>query len=259
MKANFKNVSCRFSQITTQIFAETKNIPIFSAQICAQNLRKSARTFSPADSGTSISNTGISKRMNYLFLLSAILFFSVTEHSFAQHISFGTWAGGDITLTTGVPNDLDFNDKTPVINPGVNQSVTINLQDAEAAVLSIEGTEYYDVTVYVDSPVTLDLDPDNKIPVAIRFAYSNLNAPNVTAAKNQAIEVPAGFNTATFPILRRVNGPPGPPPTPPSSGYTPPRKTAYLFIYGTLGPVGSVDAGLYNGTIHITVEYTKFN
>ena len=190
-----------------------------------------------------------------------ILFSAVTAHQVlnAQRISFGTWAGGDITITSGVPGDLDFNDKTQVINPGVNQSVTINLQDAETAVMAIEGTEYYDVTVYVDAPLTLELDPSNTIPVQIRFAYSNLNPANVTVAKNQAIQVPSGFNTATFPILRRTNGPPGPPPTPPSSGYTPPRKTAYLFIYGTLGPVGSVDAGLYHGTINVTVEYTKIN
>jgi len=197
------------------------------------------------------------KSLGTCLLLFMLCF--VVETSSAQHISFGTWAGSDIVLTTGVPGDLDFNDKTPVINPGANQSVSITLQDAEAAVLAIEGTEYYDVTVYIDAPTTLDLDPDNKIPVGIRFAYSNLNAPNVTAAKNQAIEVPVGFNSATFPILRRVNGPPGPPPTPPSAGYTPPRKTAYLFIYGTLGPVGNVDAGSYTGTIHISVEYSKFN
>lgn len=197
---------------------------------------------------------------NISFRLAVILFLlSSTLTSTAQRISFGTWAGGDITITAGVPGDLDFNDKAPVINPGVNQSVTISLHDAEAAVMAIEGTEYYDITVTVDAPLTLDLDPDNKIPVAIRFAYSNLNAGNVTAAKNQAQEVPAGFNTATFPILRRTNGPPGPPPTPPNSGYTPPRKTAYLFVYGTLGPVPQVNAGLYIGTINVTVEYTKIN
>jgi hypothetical protein len=233
------NSSRRFPQITAQIFAEKKIDKKQSAQICVKNQRKSAR--------------------NSSFLTVSFLLFIFCNTATAQHVSFGTWAGGDIVLTTGVPGDLDFNDKTPVINPGVNQSVTINLQDAETAVLSIEGTEYYDVTVYVDAPPTLMLDPSNSIPVNIRFAYSNLNPTNVTVAKNQAIEVPAGFNTATFPILRRTSGPPGPPPTPPSAGYTPPRKTAYLFIYGTLGPVGSVDAGRYDGTINITVEYTKFN
>jgi hypothetical protein len=177
----------------------------------------------------------------------------------AQHVSFGTWATGDLVLTRGNPETLDFNHKTQVIRPGINQSVTVSLQDAEAAVLTIEGTEYLDVTVYIDAPVTLDLDPSNKIPFGVRFAYSNLNPADVTTAKLQAIEVPPGFNTMTFPILRRINGPPGPPPTPPSSGYTPPRKMAYLFIYGTLGPVGNVDAGLYEGTVNVTVEYSKFN
>ncbi len=198
-------------------------------------------------------------RLIFYLLFTSLFLFGIVRIANAQRVSFGTWAGGDITLTAGVPGDLNFNDKTPVINPGINQTVTINLQDAETAVLAIEGTEYYDVTVYVDAPATLQLDPVNTIPFALRFAYSNLNPANVTVAKNQAIEVPVGFNTATFPILRRTNGPPGPPPTPPSEGYTPPRKTAYLFIYGRLGPVGSVDAGRYEGTINVTVEYSKFN
>ena len=244
----FIKFSRRFAQILYADLRRKKGNLFYFSENLRCNLRKSARTFSSARTSAPA-----------ILVITILLLFSVIQISSAQRISFGTWAGSDITLTVGVPGDLDFNDKTPVINPGVNQSVTINLQDAETAVLSIEGTEYYDVTVYVDAPGTLDLDPDNKLPVAIRFAYSNLNAPNVTAAKNQAVEVPVGFNTATFPILRRVNGPPGPPPTPPNSGYTPPRKTAYLFIYGTLGPVGSVDAGLYNGIIHVTVEYTKFN
>ena len=184
--------------------------------------------------------------------------FSTSGSVEAQHIKFGTWAGDNLILTTGIPGELNFNTKTPVINPGVNQSVTISLHDQEAAVLTLEGIEYYDVTVTVDTPLTLDLDPQNKVPVNIRFAYSNLNPADMLTAKNQAIEVPAGFNSATFPILRRINGPPGPPPTPPSSGYTPPRKTAWLFFYGTVGPVGNVDAGLYEGTINITVQYSKY-
>ena len=199
------------------------------------------------------------KKSKPIFVLVVFFLISSFVATQAQHISFGTWAGSDILITTGVPGDLNFNNKTQVINPGINQTVTINLHDQEAAVLTIEGTEYYDVTVSIDAPPTLDLDATNKIPFHMRFAYSNLNPADVTVAKNQAVEVPASFNSATFPIFRRVNGPPGPPPTPPSSGYVPPRKTAWLFIYGSVGPVGSVDAGLYEGIINITVEYTKFN
>ena len=200
------------------------------------------------------------KFKNHFSAVAILLFILFTcGGAQAQHISFGTWAGGDIVITPGIPGDLNFNNKTQVITPGWNQSVTISLHDAEAAVLAIEGTEYYDVTVTIDAPPTLDLDASNKIPVKIHFAYSNLNPANVTVAKTQAIEVPVGFNSATFPFLRRTNGPPGPPPTPPSAGYTPPRKTAYLFIYGTLGPVGNVDAGAYEGTVNVTVEYSKYN
>ena len=192
-------------------------------------------------------------------ILIALFVIGITMKTEAQHVSFGTWANDDIIITKGTPESLNFNDKTQVINPGISQTVTINLNDPQATVLTIEGTEYLDVTVYIDVPATLDLDASNKLPVNFRFAYSNLNPADVITAKTQAIEVPSGFNTATFPIVRRINGPPGPPPTPPSSGYTPPRKKAYLFIYGTLGPVGNVDAGLYEGTVNITVEYSKYN
>lgn len=195
----------------------------------------------------------------YFFLLITATILVMAGTLCAQHISFGTWAGAGLTLTKGTPQDLNFNDKSPLIITGNNQSVTISLTDGEAAVLTIEGTEYLDVTVYVDAPPTLELDATNSIPVSIRFAYSNLNpGEDVTTAKTQAVEVPAGFNSATFPILRRTSGPPGPPPTPPYEGYVPPKKTAYLFIYGTLGPVGNVNAGLYDGTINVRVEYTTF-
>jgi hypothetical protein len=194
----------------------------------------------------------------YIFLVITATILVMAGTLCAQHISFGTWAGAGLTLTKGTPQDLNFNDKTPLIITGISQSVTISLTDMEAAVLTIEGTEYLDVTVYVDAPTTLELDGSNHIPVSIRFAYSNLNPADVATAKTQAVEVPAGFNSATFPILRRTSGPPGPPPTPPHEGYTPPKKTAYLFIYGTLGPVGNVDAGLYDGTINVRVEYSIY-
>jgi len=194
----------------------------------------------------------------HIFLLIPTTILVMAGTLCAQHISFGTWAGAGLTLTNGTPYELNFNDKTPLIITGTNQIVPISLIDEEAAVLTIEGTEYLDVTVYVDAPPTLELDATNSIPLSIRFAYSNLGPADIATAKTQAVEVPAGFNSATFPILRRTNGPPGPPPTPPYEGYTPPKKTAYLFIYGTLGPVGNVNAGLYDGTINVTVEYSTY-
>jgi len=194
----------------------------------------------------------------HIFLLISTTILAMAGALNAQHISFGTWAGAGLTLTNGTPYDLNFNDKTPLIITGTNQIVPISLIDEEAAVLTIEGTEYLDVTVYVDAPPTLELDATNSIPLSIRFAYSNLGPADIATAKIQAVEVPAGFNSATFPIFRRTSGPPGPPPTPPLEGYTPPQKTAYLFIYGTLGPVGDVNAGLYDGTINVTVEYSTY-
>ncbi|MEX1121945.1 MAG: hypothetical protein WED82_07425, partial [Balneolales bacterium] len=57
-----------------------------------------------------------------------------------------------------------------------------------------------------------------------------------------------------FQIKRREGEPPGPPPTPPHDGYTPPEATAYLYLYGSID-VGNVAAGEYVGQVHIIVDY----
>jgi hypothetical protein len=98
------------------------------------------------------------------------------------------------------------------------------------------------------------------IPLNIGFAYSNMGAESESLAKTQALQIPQGFTSATFPVLRRSTGPPGPPPTPEHNGYTAPTADAYLFIYGTLGPVPEDAAvGLYFGEINIHIEYSTYN
>jgi hypothetical protein len=175
----------------------------------------------------------------------------------AQRISFGLYATEGIVLSTGSVDELDFNSKQPLIVAG--STVTISLIDNSAAVLTITGRADLDVTISIDAPATLNLDDDNSIPLSIGFAYSNLGLITESEAKTQAVEIPAGFNSATLPMFRRAGGPPGPPPTP-SGGQTLPTITTYIFIYGTLGPVpAGSSAGDYTGEINVHVEYSVFN
>jgi len=187
-----------------------------------------------------------------LFLtLSLLLAGNVT----AQRISFGTYVTDDIALTLPNLGELNFNDGRNVILPG--QTVTINLTDNATAALKIEARADLDITVTIDALATLDLG-SNIIPLKLRFAYSNVGKLNEADAKVGPVQVPNGFTSITFPVLRRASGLPAPPPTPNHVGYTAAKATAYLFIYGTLGPVPiNAAAGLYTGTINVRVEYAK--
>ena len=175
-----------------------------------------------------------------------------------QRINFGLYSTDGIVLTPGSVDNLNFNDQQALILPG--NTVTIMLTDNTSSVIAIQGRADLDVTVTIDAPASIILDMDNSIPLSVGFAYSNLGAIDESMAKTQAIQIPQGFTSATFPLLRRTAGPPGPPPTPAHNGYTAPTAIAYLFIYGTLGPVPSdASVGLYYGEINIHVEYSTYN
>ena len=175
----------------------------------------------------------------------------------AQRVSFGLNATDDIVLTPLNLGELNFNDKQTVIIPG--STVTINLTDEACGILSIEARTDLELTVTIDAPATLDLDVTNTIPLAVKFAYSNTGAPTDAIAKQGAIEVPAGFTSITFPVLRRASGLPPPPPTPDHVGVSYSTGRAYLFIYGTLGQVSAnAAAGYYSGNIHVRAEYSKY-
>ncbi len=175
----------------------------------------------------------------------------------AQRIQFNLYSGSGIDLNTGTVDELNFNDKQTVITSG--DMVQILLLDPATAILTITGRSDLDVSVTIDAPPTLDLDAGNKIPLQLRYAYSNLGAVDENQAKTQAVEIPQGFSRITFPLRRRVAGPPGPPPTPEHAGYSGPQATAYLFIYGNLGIIPSnAAAGLYTGDISVSVTYEEY-
>lgn len=182
----------------------------------------------------------------------------MAHDGFAQRINFGayTTSQGISLITSG---NLDFNAKQPVIASGSNSTVTIALTDGETQYIAITGDATRDVTVTVSAPQYLITGggggSTKEIPFTCRFAYSNLGSIDATSANGVAIQVPSGFTAITFPLIRRAAGVPAPPPTPAHGAYTPPTATAYLFLYGSLGPVGSVSPGNYSGTVNVNVQY----
>ncbi|OOG78222.1 hypothetical protein [Algoriphagus sp. A40] len=202
-------------------------------------------------------------RLKTFSLLGLLIVMLCPENSFAQRINFSTWTGSDeITITSQIASPiLNFNQKQAIITSN-SPTVSINLLDAQAVAFQIQAPEGYDLTVEVDAPQVLRLDgagtdPDETIPFQIGIAYNNLLAGDEATAKTGAVQLPAGFFNVTFPVNRRNSGAPGPPPTPVSGDYVRPKATAWLFVYGNLGPVGGVNAGLYSGDITINVFFTS--
>ena len=175
----------------------------------------------------------------------------------AQRINFGAYTTSQ-GLSLAVSGNLNFNDKQSVIASNSNSTISIALSDPEIQYVAITGDATRDITVTVSSPLDLITGAGgagHQIPFTCQFAYSNLGSPTVAAAKAVAVQVPGGYTAVTFPILRRAGGVPAPPPTPAHGGYTPPSATAYLFLYGSLGPVGNVSPGIYSGTVNVSVQY----
>ncbi len=181
-----------------------------------------------------------------------------TPYAQGQRINFGTWiASENISITTGSPSTLDFGQLFPGIG---SDEETISLLDNRTAVFIISAPQGYDLNVWFDIPTELVNESNSSatIPFEFSFAYSNLGYDNTNLAKQTAIQVPSGFSSATFPIVRRNSGPPAAAPPPPSQAYTAPIKTAYLFIYGHVGPVVAGTAqGNYSATITINIDFAS--
>lgn len=181
----------------------------------------------------------------------------------AQRINFKTFVQGDaITLTVVEnPDALNFNRKQQIIVVGDPSIVQVNIGDQATVVVEIDAPMEYDITAELTWTEGLSyngLDTGVTVPFALRFAYNNTGEPTDIERRASAVEVPSVFNTLTFPIRRKTTtGPPGPPPTPDHDGYVRPRAKAYLYFYGTLGPIPTgIRAGNYDGTIELSISYT---
>ncbi len=178
----------------------------------------------------------------------------------AQRVNFGLFATDGISITATGAGELNFNQKAGIILAG-KQSVQILKTDDQAVILEIEGRIDLDVTLSIDADPNLVLQVGTnsyEIPLSVNFAYHNAGPGGLSdeIIKLQAIEVPSGFNGATFAMRRRTAGPPTPPPTPDHQGHAQPLGKSYVVIYGTMGqvPINS-PVGLYMATINVKVEY----
>lgn len=193
---------------------------------------------------------------NSIFLTTMLMVLPLT--AVTQQINFSLYASQNITLNP-TTETLNFNNKEEVIIRNSGETITMTLTD-QPAVITLTGQADMDVTVTIDAPSSLILEGgSDEIPISLQFAYSNKGATNEADAKLVAIEVPASLSTVTFQVRQRSSGTRAIPPTPNHVGYTPPTATAYLFIYGSLGPVGSIGAGIYSGDVVITVEYSSYD
>jgi hypothetical protein len=127
-------------------------------------------------------------------------------------------------------------------------------------VFRIDAPLGYDLTVELTSPTHLfkEGDPDKgAIPVSFRMAYNNQEAQNEIVGKQNVVEIPDGFNNVTFPVNRRLGSTPPVPLTPDFGGYVKPKGAAFLYIYGSFGPVGDVAAGEYTGEVQLNVYFSN--
>jgi len=189
-------------------------------------------------------------------LLVFIAMMAFTQILQAQRISFGLYAQQQIMITPIGDGKLNFSDSQSPLISGSNEVLNIGILQDAVAIFEISAAEELDIQIYIDAPSAL-LNDDDGIPLEIRFAYSNTGIMDSYTARSMAIEIPPGFNHAVVPVLRRVAGAPGPPPTPAFNGSNATVNTIYLFVYGNLGPVGNIKPGLYEGFINIYVEYAN--
>lgn len=180
---------------------------------------------------------------------------------FAQRITFSTWTGSDdinISSPQGVFPALDFSQKKRVILPN-SEAVSIGLNDNLAVIFELEAPNGYDLTVELSAPPVFVLadDPSQTIPFQMRMAYNNRSPSDPISGKLQAQELPVGFSSITFPVNRNGSGLPAAPPSPEFGGFSRPKTKAYIYLYGSIGPIGNVPTGRYDAEININVSFTS--
>jgi len=178
----------------------------------------------------------MNKRSTYQFIAWLTALWLSGSAVYGQRISFGTWAGSNITIQPVSVTTLAFG----YLVQGVSSTKSIDITGATA--FGITAPDGYDLTVTIDAPTVLD-GPDGKtLPFSLRFAYSNQGLIE-SLARLSTVEVPAGFSSVSCPIKRNTRGLPAPPPDPlDASNNTRIKATAYLYFYGSVGPPGG-DAG----------------
>ena len=198
------------------------------------------------------------EKLKHIGLLFLVIL-SLSVETFAQRINFSTWSGSEDIIITPIgatSSSLRFNDKEKVIRANMPK-IEIKKDDPQVAIFQIEAPSEFDITVELDYPTFLakDGDPDKgSIPFELRMAYTNngQGSSNQIPNAQSAEDVPLGFNSVTMPVSRRGGGAPLPP-SPEYGGYSRPKSRVYLYIYGAVGPIGTVSAGDYTATVNLNV------
>lgn len=193
-----------------------------------------------------------------LFFVTASLIFACSGNVMGQRINFSLWSGSEdvVIQQVGVQNNgLRFNDKVSVIKANT-PAIQIEKNDPHVAIFEIEAPSDLDITIAMDYVTFLANGGDvskGTIPLVLNMSYSNQNLSNETAAKNTSIDLPLGITSVSIPVVDRRSGPPLPPRPEFGGDYVKPKSKVYLFVYGTLGPIGQVNAGEYTGDVTISV------
>lgn len=192
----------------------------------------------------------------YLPTILVCIFYS-TSSLFAQEVDFGEFSDSyPITITQLGDGDLNFG----ILVKG--ETAEINLTSPDVQVVSIEGIKYLDVIVQVIADPYLALNgancsasSDECITFTLEAAYANQGTNNTNEAV--LMQVTSNYSVAQFPLIKRGNLPPGPPPTPNFEGYNPSafNTTAYLYIFGSITMHPDQLSGEYNSNIEITISY----
>ncbi len=205
-------------------------------------------------------NTNIGK----YYLCIAFIQICLMHYALCQHISFTPLAGSNsITINPGFPNNLVFDHL--LIDSHVTRSIA--LESPDAAWLEIEAPAHYDITVNINWDTTPGklkntFHPEASIPFKLNVAYANQGETNVVQAKNNAVTIPYGIYTASFPVNRRTNGLPPPPPTPEFEGYSVPTDTVWMFFFGEIGPTSEgnmVTPGSYEADLTVTIYFSTYD
>ena len=163
---------------------------------------------------------------------------------------------------------LDFN--YLLLNSAEGRSIRLRGENENSAVvLAVDAPEGSDITVRVESPGSLVLRDSEAteggeaatIPFVLRFAYANNGYTPahyaVSEARTVAVEVPAGIQSATFPVSVTTKGITSGPYITDYEGASVPMARSYLFFFGTVGPVTQNPngiAGVYVADINVFID-----
>lgn len=200
--------------------------------------------------------------MSRLFTYFVLGVFTSTATVEAQRINFSTFVQGENIVLTVIsnPGGVNFNAKQPLIVVGDPSIVQIDIMDNAVVVVELDAPIEYDLTAELSWETGLSrggADTGTTVPFQLRWAYNNTGEISDIERRGNAVQVPPFFHTVTFPVYRRqAGGPPPPPPTPDHAGFVRQRAKAYLFIYGSLGPIPfGISAGNYSADIQLNVTY----